>query len=140
MRKLLSIIIATLSVATLHATEPSTTYCTVRGNHLVGNTNGYIGSATIDYGQPRSAKEYLVDDNGKRLHFDSVVILINYMAKAGWKLESTYTQYSRSLTENRNLDEFVITIVLSKEITSDEEITDGFMTRKMFESENSINK
>lgn len=134
MKRLITLLIATFSVAALYASEPTTVYCSISGGHLASISNGYIGQVNVNFGQKHSAKDYLVDNNGKRLNFDTMIAALNYMSKAGWQLESTYTQFEPSLIEDSGLDECTIIMILSKRITADEQITEGILTRKMFEN------
>ena len=136
MKQLFTLIIVLLSVTTLYAEGPSKVYCTISGSHLASQPNGYIGQVDVNFGQKRSAKDYLVDNNGKRINFETMIGALNYMAKAGWHLESTYTQFEPSLIEGSGLDECIIVMILSKEITADEQTTEGVTTRKMYEGYN----
>ena len=136
MKQLFTLIIVLLSVTTLYAEGPSTVYCTISGSHLASQPNGYIGQVDVNFGQKRSAKDYLVDNNGKRINFETMIGALNYMAKAGWHLESTYTQFEPSLIESSGLDECIIVMILSKKITSEEQIAEGITTRKMYEGYN----
>lgn len=136
MKRLITLLIATFSVAALYAEGPSTVYCTISGSHLASQPNGYIGQVDVNFGQKRSAKDYLVDNNGKRINFETMIGALNYMAKAGWHLESTYTQFEPSLIEGSGLDECIIVMILSKEINSEKQTTEGITTRKMYEGYN----
>lgn len=136
MKRLITLLIATFNIAVLYATEPTTIYCSISGSHLASQPNGYIGQVDVNFGQKRSAKDYLVDNNGKRINFETMIGALNYMAKAGWHLESTYTQFEPSLIESSGLDECIIVMILSKKITSEEQIAEGITTRKMYEGYN----
>ena len=125
MRRLITLLLAILSVATLYAQEPTTVYCSIAGSQLTGRANGYIGPVELNLGNNTKSTIYLRDENGKRINFDTMIQALNYMSARGWRLVSTYTLYSPSLIENSNLDEDIIVMILSKEVTSTEQITEG---------------
>ena len=67
-----------------------------------------------------------LDENGEEIKFRTMVATMNFMSKLGWNLEQVYNRYDQ-------IDGSPIIIwVLSKEVSSDEEITEGFQTKKMF--------
>ena len=125
MKRLSTLLLAIFSIAMLHAQEPTTVYCSITGSQLAGRVNGYIGPVEVNIGENSSKKRYLVDDDGKRINLNTMIEALNHMAKRGWKLESTYTLFSPSLIENSNLDEDIIIMILSKVITSPEQIKEG---------------
>lgn len=96
---------------------------------LIGDENSLkkgIVSVRIDYGQSDLKDNKFVDENGKEIKFRTMVAAMNFMSKLGWNLEQVYNRYDK-------IDGSPIIIwVLSKEVFSDEEITDGFQTEKMF--------
>lgn len=55
---------------------------------------------------------------------------LNYMAQFGWELVTTDTKYERN-TLTHNLDTVISVWILTKTVTSEAEITEGFMTRNM---------
>ena len=125
MRRLITFLLAIFTVATLYAQEPTTVYCSIAGSQLTGRANGYIGPVEINFGQNSQQTNYLKDEYGRRINFKTMIEAMNYMAKRGWRLESTYTLFSPSLIENSNLDEDIIVMILSKEITSPEQAKEG---------------
>jgi hypothetical protein len=133
MKKLFTLLLATLSIASIYATEPQTVYCAISGSHLASQANGYIGQVDIDFGQGNKSRDYLVDNNGKRLYFETMISALNHMAKAGWRLESSYTEFNPSLIEDSGLDECIMVMILSKEITSEEQIVEGIYTRETYQ-------
>ena len=124
----LVLLILTLSVANsskLYAQEKYKVYCSIIGNeHEL--KNGVV-SITIDYGQDELYKNYLVDDQGNKLQFKTMISAMNYMSKLGWSLEDT------SHSTDKILGGLISVWVLSKEVYSDDEITQGFQTMLMFE-------
>ena len=86
----LVLLILTLSAANsskLYAQEKHKVYCSIIGNeHEL--KNGVV-NITIDYGQDDLKKNYLVDDQGNKLQFRTMISVMNYMSKLGWSLEDT---------------------------------------------------
>lgn len=134
MKRVITLLMAFCSIASLHATEPTTVYCTISGSHLATTPNGYIGQVDIDFGESQSSRDYLVDESGKRLNFDTMIAALNYMSKAGWQLESTYTRFAPSIIKDSGLDKYVIVMILSKRVTSEEQIAEGICTHKIYKS------
>lgn len=59
-----------------------------------------------------------------------MVSAMNFMSKLGWNLEQVYNRYDK-------MDGSPIIIwILSKEVTSEEEITKGFQTELMYDERN----
>ncbi|MEG1006728.1 hypothetical protein [Bacteroides sp.] len=109
---------------TLLAQTPYKAYCS-----LIGDENSLkkgIVSMSIDYGQEDLKGNQFVDENGKEVKFRTMVSAANFMSKLGWKLEQVYNRYDQ-------IDNSPIIIwVLSKEVNSDAEITNGFQTKQMY--------
>lgn len=109
---------------TLLAQTPYKAYCS-----LIGDENSLkkgIVSMSIDYGQEDLKGNQFVDENGKEVKFRTMVSAANFMSKLGWKLEQVYNRYDK-------IDDSPIIIwVLSKEVNSDAEITNGFQTKQMY--------
>ena len=125
MRRLITLLYALITAATLYAQEPTTVYCSIAGSQLTGRANGYIGPVEINLGQDSRQTTYLKDEDGRRINFKTMIQALNYMSVRGWKLVSTYTLLSPSLTQNSSLDEDIIVMILSKEVRSKAEITEG---------------
>lgn len=130
MRRFTALLIALLSVAILHAEQPHKVYCTITGSNMATAVNGNVGRVKVDYGQERNYKDYLVDENGEHIYFESMLAALNYMAQFGWELVTTDTKYERN-TLTPNLDTVISVWILTKTVTSEAEITEGFMTRNM---------
>jgi len=109
---------------TLLAQTPYKAYCS-----LIGDENSLkkgIVSMSIDYGQEDLKGNQFVDENRKEVKFRTMVSAANFMSKLGWKLEQVYNRYDQ-------IDDSPIIIwVLSKEVNSDAEITNGFQTKQMY--------
>lgn len=99
---------------------------------LLGHQKGLFSDKvkiTVDYGQAQTffnkkKNQTLVDENGKKIAFNSMVDAMNYFGEAGWDFEQAYV-----VTDD---GESVYHWLLSKEVTSPEQITEGFNTRSMY--------
>ena len=69
----------------------------------------------------------MVDNQGNKLQFRTMISAMNYMSKLGWDLEET------SHSTNKITGGLISVWVLSKEVCTDDEITQGFQTLLMFE-------
>ena len=110
----------------LFAQTPYKTYC-----NLIGDENflkrGII-DIRVDYGEGDFKDNKFVDENGKEIKFLTMVAAMNFMSKLGWQLEQVYNRIDQ-------VDGSPIIIwVLSKKITSEEEITKGFQTKRMYDT------
>ena len=112
--------IAAISIA---AQAPYKVYCTLQGNEKNFHNNQV--SLRIDYGQKSLKDNKLVDENGDEIKFDTMVSAMNYMSKLGWNYEGCYN------SEDQNGGGLIFIWILSKEVTSDDEITQGFQTKRM---------
>ena len=133
MRRIATLLIALFSFATLFAQQPHKVYCTITSSASVTNVSAYAGSISVNYGQESLYKSHLVDKQGKRIVFSSMIAALNYMAQYGWELVSTETKYERSLLDDRKFDKIVSVWILSKMVTDRSQITEGFTTRLMYE-------
>ena len=124
MKKYFILLLLALTGTMLSAQEKYKAYCS-----LIGDENSLkkgIVDIRIDYGQPNLKDNKFVDENGKEIKFRTMVAAMNFMSKLGWDLEQVYNRYDQ-------IDGSPIIIwVLSKEVFSDEEITEGFQTKRMF--------
>ena len=124
MKKYFILLLLALTGTMLSAQEKYKVYCS-----LIGDENSLkkgIVDIRIDYGQPNLKDNKFVDENGKEIKFRTMVAAMNFMSKLGWDLEQVYNRYDQ-------IDGSPIIIwVLSKEVFSDEEITEGFQTKRMF--------
>lgn len=122
-RILLAFLFSFVAIALL-AQTPYKAYC-----NLIGDENSLkkgIVSVSIDYGQEDLKDNKFVDENGKEIKFRTMVSAANFMSKLGWRLEQVYNRYDK-------IDDSPIIIwVLSKEVNSDAEITNGFQTKQMY--------
>lgn len=123
MKRITTLIVATLITVAAVAQQPYKVYCSISARHSETSTTA-IGRVEIDYGQERLIKNYLVDESGKPLKLNTITAVANYMSKLGWELEDSYVV-------GEDIDRCVW--VMSKYVTSDEEITEGITTRKMWQ-------
>lgn len=125
MKKCLFLMLMFISMSTM-AQKPYKVFCELLGT---GKLFSNKVTVTVDFGQETSfwlgaSNQYLVDDNGKAIKFNSMVDAMNYMGKRGWEFEQAYVV----TIGNQNVYHWL----LSKEVTQDEAVNDGFNTRKAF--------
>lgn len=102
---------------------------------LLGEQKGLFSSkvkVTVDFGQETNywkgrKDQQLVDENGKNIDFNSMIDAMNYMGNLGWKFVQAYVV----TTGNQNVYHWL----LYKDITPDEDSTEGFKTKEKFKSE-----
>lgn len=124
MKKYLVLFFLVLNSTISFAQDKYKVYCS-----LIGDENSLkrgIVDVRIDYGQENLKDNKFVDENGEEIKFHTMISTMNFMSKLGWNLEQVYNSYDK-------IDGSLIIIwVLSKEVSSDKEITEGFQTKKMF--------
>lgn len=125
MKKCLFLMLMFFSMSAM-AQESYKVFCELLGT---GKLFSNKVTVTVDFGQETSfwlgaSNQYLVDDNGKAIKFNSMVDAMNYMGKRGWEFEQAYVV----TIGNQNVYHWL----LSKEVTQDEAINDGFNTRQAF--------
>lgn len=97
-------------------------YCTV-----MGYNNWGIGKVRVvlDMGDNKSMKSYyqsLFDMTGKKLRFNTMMSVLDYMGKRGWKVRGTYY-----ITESKLKN--VVHYLLEKYVSDDSEKTEGLTLR-----------
>lgn len=125
MKKCLFLMLMFISMSVM-AQEPYKVFCELLG---IGKLLSNKVTVTVDFGQETSfwtgtSNQYLVDDSGKAIKFNSMVDAMNYMGKRGWEFEQAYVV----TTNNQNVYHWL----LSKNITQDKYVNDGFQTKKNF--------
>lgn len=125
MKKCLFLMLMFISIGVV-AQKPYKVFCELLGT---GKLFSNKVTVTVDFGQETSfwfgaSNQYLVDDNGKAIKFNSMVDAMNYMGKRGWEFEQAYVV----TIGNQNVYHWL----LSKEVTQDEAVNDGFNTRQAF--------
>ncbi|MBR4808696.1 MAG: hypothetical protein IK031_00255 [Bacteroidales bacterium] len=85
----------------------------------------------VDFGQYSnwfSGNKKLADENGKAIPFNSMIEAANYMARRGWTLEQAFVENRQS---NGSSISPILHYLMSKMITSDEQISEGIITVDM---------
>ena len=95
-------------------------YCSVKGYNFWG-----VGKVKVqlDLGYKTSNFETLLDENGKQIKFNTMMEVINYMAKRGWELDQVCF-FTEGMTKTN-----VANYILKKYITDDSEIRAGISTQ-----------
>ncbi len=109
--------------------QPYKVYCQISGSPIIFSESMNVD---IDFGQYAgwwSTDRRLADENGKPIIFNSMLDAANYMARRGWDLEEACVEPRVSDSSSTSPRFFW---VMSKMVTSDEEITDGIKTMGMF--------
>ena len=125
MKKLfLVVVLAVLTTAAI-AQEPYKAYCEIVGT---GNITGTKVKIEVDFGQKAKPglwgttnARFLVDENGEKMNFNSMMDAVNYLAKFGWEL---ILAYQVTPTQGMSKDP-VYHYILCKKVTSDEQIKEG---------------
>ena len=117
-----------LAQAPADAPKPYKVYCEITSiNRLFSNKK----TVELDFGQSAkfwSSDRNLVDENGKTIDFNSALDVANYMARRGWELEEAYIELN---INNGTTSSPTTHWVMSKMVTSDEQITEGLLTAGM---------
>lgn len=112
---------ATIAMAQKPSQEPYTAYASIQGH----------SPCYVDYGQSNLRKNWIVDDNGNTIYFRSIVGALNYMSERGWKLIQPHTSVQSNILEAEKIESKTLWL-LSKEVTSREEIAENINTRQIF--------
>ena len=117
--------IATMSFCAATAQNMGKVYC-----ELVGTQKllGLKVTVQVDFGQNPYANNNLVDESGKKITFNSMIDAMNYMGQRGWEFESCYIITHGTGTSKQNVYHWL----LSKYVSNDENISDGFTTKRQF--------
>ena len=90
-----------------------------------GNITGTKVKIEVDFGQKAKwaapNARFLVDENGEKMNFNSMIDAVNYLAKLGWEL---ILAYPITPTQGMSKDP-VYHYILCKKVTSDEQIKEG---------------
>lgn len=128
MRRLILALVALVCVGAVSAQEPYKVFCSISGSSYLKSKTGHID---INYGQENPNKSWLVDETGKELELNSVPAVANYLSKLGWEFEdsSTWGEEGRHYVW-----------VMSKMVTDDSQITEGFTTALMYQNAKNAKK
>lgn len=124
MRKILFVLVMalmSLGAQAQNVTKPGEkypVYCTVMGYNAWGF--GKV-KARLDMGrtQPHTEDYEYIYDGGKKRKFNTMMEVLDYMAKRGWKVHSTYIVTEGMAKQN------VVHFLMVKEVASDTEIDEG---------------
>ncbi|MDY3852433.1 MAG: hypothetical protein SO013_06030 [Prevotella sp.] len=108
-----------VSTSVSFAQDKYDTYCELIESQQILT---YKITVEIDFGQPTKPATYLCDEQGKKMLFNSMIDVLNYMSKRGWKLVQTYTVTYSGNSSCR--------YILVKQIEKDEDITKGLYLKK----------
>lgn len=126
MKKCLFMLLLMMGSVCAMGQEPYKVYCELVGTGRMFSTKVNV---ELDFGQETSYwrqdfDRFLVDENGKRIKFNSMVDAMNYMGRLGWEFKQAYVV----TTGQQNVYHWL----LSKEVTGDEEIGKGLTTKKQY--------
>lgn len=95
-------------------------YCSVKGYNFWG-----VGKVKVqlDLGYKTSNFETLLDENGKQIKFNTMMEVINYMAKRGWELDQVCF-FTEGISKTN-----VANYILKKYITDDQQVREGLNTQ-----------
>ena len=117
-----------LAQAPADAPKPYKVYCEITSiNRIFSNKK----TVELDFGQSAkfwSTDRNLVDENGRTIDFNSALDVANYMASRGWELEEASIELN---INNGTTSNPTTHWVMSKMVTSDEQITEGLLTAGM---------
>ncbi len=121
MKRFLLVCMLFASFACLKAVVPHKVYC-----ELLGSQKFLSAKCTveIDMGQNPYENKKLVDENGKKITFNSMIDAMNYMGKLGWTFEQAYVV----TVGNQNVYHWL----LSKDVVEDSEAGEGLTTKEQF--------
>jgi len=119
MKRIILALMLTLSTVCGIAQTSQKTYCEIIGQE---NSDGAsLNNVYIDIGQQdnifTSNSRILVDKDNKKIKFNSMIDVLNYMTQFGWKLEHPYAINDGGSCYYHYL--------LSKEITDKKQIKEG---------------
>ena len=95
-------------------------YCSVKGYNFWGAGKVKV---QLDLGYKTSNFETLLDENGKQIKFNTMMEVINYMAKRGWELDQVCF-FTEGMSKTN-----VANYILKKYIKDDSEIRAGLSTQ-----------
>lgn len=133
MKKLLFAIVMAFCCLSINAQSAVNTedgkynvYCDVMGYNFWGFGKVKVQLDLGAVAEGRGAFESLYDENGKKIKFNTMMDVINYMSKRGWQVHSTYV-----VTESKGLSggQNVIHFLLVKKVASDDQIREGLITK-----------
>lgn len=123
MKKILILaVLAMMAVGSANA-QTKKAYCEIVGVMQFMSTKVKV---YIDLGESEKAwhDHQLVDENGEKIKFSSMIEALNYMSDRGWELEQAYSAVSEKSSATR--------YIMSKVIFEGETKSDGITTKHTF--------
>lgn len=108
MKKILLAAMFAISALTCNAQEKYPYYCTINGSYNLAMKI----RIELEWGDSKD-KRYLRDENGKKIEFNNLIDILNYMSKRGWEFV-TIAEYDKC-----------IHFVIRKMVSSPEEAKEG---------------
>ena len=118
MKKTIFVAILMLLSISLQAQNQYKAYCNVLGYNFWG-----VGKVSVQLDLGHKNYDCLYGEDGKPIKFDTMMGVLDYMAKRGWNTIGTY--FISELSGPK-----VIHYLLEKTITDDTQITDGLNLKK----------
>ena len=122
MKKLLFIIML-MSCLSLAAQQQHKVYCEIVGTERLLSTKVVV---SVDFGQDTNlsnlSKQYLVDEEGKAIKFNSMVDAMNFFGELNWIFEQAYVV----TTSQQNVYHWL----LSKNIINEDDAFEGLITKQ----------
>lgn len=86
---------------------------------VMGTGVGFGVKAKLDMGRSKTNDDYeYIYENGKKKKFNSMMEVLDYMAKRGWRLHSTFVE-TQSAAQN------VLHFLMVKNVSDDSQIDEG---------------
>lgn len=102
-------------------------YCELLGQGRLFSSKVTV---TVDFGQDQWQNNKLVDENGKKIVFNSMIDAMNFMGKLGWEFEQAYVVTAGSGASAQNVYHWL----LSKYITEGDAIDEGIQTKSQYKA------
>lgn len=102
-------------------------YCDVSGFNRFGKTE-----AVIDLGDTLSqlgGTQSLYDGHGKKIKFNTIIDVVNYMGQRGWRMFSVYQKTEKDPLEHTY---YTIHYLMEKHVKNRDEIKEGLILGKDF--------
>ena len=122
MKRLVLLIALCICTTTLFA--EGRVFCEIREYHTFGKTKKIV----IDYGQEQlrgNSMQILVDGEGNRVEFNSMIDALNYMESLGWNFVQAYVTMDNEITNVRGL--------VCKDVVEGVDPYEGLLTKEILE-------
>lgn len=128
MKKFLFLIAAVVLSIGVAQAQRHKVYCELVGQQKLLSTKCTV---QVDFGQNQFQNNKLVDENGKKLTFNSMVDAMNFMGELGWEFEQAYIVTIGSGTSAQNVYHWL----LSRYLSDEEAIDAGLKTKAAYKAE-----